>query len=154
MGAFSRAKGKRGERLTATEIREAIPELAAGVRRGWQSRQGDDDPDVIGLPGFWIEVKKGPKPNVRAALAQATEAVEKKHHPSSSHPRDVPLAVIRDDRKEPFVAMPWDVFLRIMRNHYEMQKTLEDPKYRVTPPPSAPAEEKNIEGAEKTEPAA
>lgn len=105
MGMRSRRKGKKGERATATEIREALPELAGQVRRGWQSRRGDDDPDVIGLPGTWLEIKTGKQPNPRAALAQAIE---------ESKGRGIPIAVIRDDRKEPFAALRWPDLLAII----------------------------------------
>lgn len=105
MGRAQRQKGKRGERATAAELRAALPYLADKIRRGWQAREGDDDPDVI-LPGFWVENKSGKQPNVRAALKQAVE---------DSKGRGVPLAVIRDDRKEPFCLMRWSDMLELLK---------------------------------------
>jgi hypothetical protein len=118
MGVMQRRKGKRGERATATEIREALPELAARVRRGWQARDGADAADVIapGLP-YWIEVKSGRKPNPRAALEQAREAVRK------ARSDDVPVAVIRDDRSTPFAVLPWDALLRLLVLEYRTAGT-------------------------------
>lgn len=106
MGLMSRQKGKRGERLLAAELRAALPEHAAGIRRGWQSREGDDDPDIVGVPGVWFENKVGVQPNPRAALAQATEA---------SRGRGVPIAVVRDDRRPPFVVLHLVDFLPMLR---------------------------------------
>ena len=105
MGLSQRQKGKRGERATAAEIRAALPHLADRVRRGWQSRQGDDEPDVI-LPGYWIEVKHGRQPNVRAALRQAVD--------DSAGRGVVPVAVVRDDRREPFAVIRWADLLALL----------------------------------------
>ena len=58
------------------------------IRRGWQSREGDDEPDVVGVPNFWIECKRQKRTNFRAALRQAQDA-------SPEHL--LPLAICRDD---------------------------------------------------------
>lgn len=105
MGKSQRQKGKRGERATAAELREALPAYADIIRRGWQTRQGDDDSDVI-LPGYWPEVKTGKQPNIRAALKQAVE---------DSKGRGIPLAIIRDDRKEPICALRWSDMLQLLK---------------------------------------
>lgn len=97
MSNKQREKGKRGERACAAELREALPELAADIMRGWQARLGSDAPDVL-LPGYWLEVKSGRQPNPRQALRQAIEA---------SNGRGTPLACIRDDRREPFAVIRW-----------------------------------------------
>lgn len=57
MSKASRDKGKRGEQEVARIVRHFLPDLADEVRRGWQCREGDDAPDVEGLP-WWIEVKR------------------------------------------------------------------------------------------------
>lgn len=100
-------KGKVGERLTALDVREAFPWIADQVRRGWQSRKGSDDPDVIGLPKIWLESKKGRQPNPRGALAQAAKDSKGRGH--------YPVAVIRDDRSKPFVVLYWADFLELIR---------------------------------------
>jgi hypothetical protein len=66
-------------------------------------------PDVD-CPVFWPEAKRGRKPNVRAALRQATDAAPKGR---------VPVAVIRDDRAEAFVALSLDDFLELVREWWE-----------------------------------
>lgn len=98
-GAMSRRKGHRFERELVHQFREAMP--GAEVRRGFQSRSGEEAPDVE-CPVFWIEAKRGKKPNVRAALKQANNATPKGR---------IPVAVIRDDREEAFVALSLDDFL-------------------------------------------
>ena len=103
MGALSRRKGAAWERELVHIFREAMP--GADVRRGLQCRGGEEVPDVD-CPVFWPEAKRGKKPNVRAALRQATDAAPKGR---------IPLAVIRDDRAEAFVALPLDDFLELVR---------------------------------------
>ena len=106
-GARSRRKGARFERELVHQFREAMP--GADVRRGLQWRGGDEVPDVD-CPVLWLESKRGKKPNVRAALRQATDAAPKGR---------IPLAVIRDDRAEAFVAMSLADFLELLREWWE-----------------------------------
>jgi len=55
MSSFSRNKGARGERLAAAEIKKIT-----GVNVERAARNGvDGSTDVVGLPGFAIEVKFG-----------------------------------------------------------------------------------------------
>ena len=103
MGARSRRKGARYERELVHWFRERMP--GAEVKRGLQSRSGEDAADVE-VPYFWPESKRGKKPNVRAALAQATEAAPKGR---------TPIAVIRDDRSEAFVVMSLEDFGELVR---------------------------------------
>lgn len=111
MGKSQRDKGKRGERSTVNEVKAAWPGLADAVKRGWQAREGFDAPDVDGVPGLWIEVKAGKKPNPRSALLQAEEA----RAACPGRCLDVAIAVIRDDREEPFVVLRWADFLEIAK---------------------------------------
>lgn len=106
MGAGSRRKGVAFERELVQRFREALPE--SGARRGLQSRSGKEAPDVE-VPPFWIEAKRGKKPNVRAALQQAE---------ADAPQGRIPVAVIRDDRCEAFVALPLDYFLIVARHAY------------------------------------
>lgn len=55
MGRKSKAKGARGEREAAAFLREHGFDEA---RRGVQYHGGPDSPDVVGLPGVHIEVKR------------------------------------------------------------------------------------------------
>jgi hypothetical protein len=80
----------------------------AEVRRGLQCR-GEEVADVD-CPVFWVEAKRGKKPNVRAALCQAMNAAPKGR---------IPLAVIRDDRAEAFVVLSLDDFLDLVSEWWE-----------------------------------
>ena len=98
MGARSRTKGANYERELVHRFREAMP--GADVRRGLQCR-GEETADVD-CPVLWVEAKRGKKPSVRAALKQATAAAPRGR---------IPLAIIRDDRAEAFVALSLEDFL-------------------------------------------
>lgn len=104
VSAMSRRKGKVGERMLAADLREAFPELAEQIRRGWQAREGDDDPDVLGVPGFWFESKFIARYNT-SALDQAREAAKG---------RGTPIAVIRANRKQPVAMLDWADLLRLL----------------------------------------
>ena len=103
MGRSEREKGKRGERTTAKVIAERFN---VDAHRGWQARDGADAPDVVGLSGWWIEVKSGKRLSPKAALEQADEARK---------PDDVPVAVLRSDRERPMAIMFWEDLLHLMQ---------------------------------------
>ena len=101
-GKFSRDKGRRGEQQTARELRAALGSGAI-VRRGAQSREGRDEPDVVveGRP-WWIEVKtwwerKSWNDHV-AALHQAEQACLESENPSG-----IAWVVVRENRRPPMV---------------------------------------------------
>lgn len=64
----SRRKGKAGEREAAAKLREV---LGADARRGAQHRGGPDSPDVDGVPGLHVEVKRCESLRMYDAMAQA-----------------------------------------------------------------------------------
>jgi hypothetical protein len=107
MGALSRRKGAAYERELANMFRAVMP--GADIRRGIQYRSGEEAPDVD-CPVFWIEAKRGKQPNVRAALRQARDCAPQGR---------VPLAVIRDDREEAFVALSLEDFLDFVKEWWE-----------------------------------
>jgi hypothetical protein len=105
MGALSRRKGHNWERAVAKRFREVFPD----ARRGTQTRQGYEAPDVE-TPVFWIEAKVGRRTNPKAALAQALEAM-------SNNPEAkglIPIAVCKDDRCEPTVTLGLEDFLELV----------------------------------------
>lgn len=102
MGKAQREKGKRGERATAKEIAD---KLGVDAHRGWQARDGADAPDVVGLDGWWVEVKSGKALSPKAALKQADDA--RRLH-------DVPVAVLRYDREKPMAIMYWEDLLHLI----------------------------------------
>ena len=63
----SRQKGARGERELAKVLRAEGYEC----RRGQQFSAANGDPDVVGLPGIWIECKRVERLQIYDALAQA-----------------------------------------------------------------------------------
>lgn len=100
MGRMQREKGRRWEAELAARWRERF---GLKTKRGiGQMRNASEVSDVDGLPGFWVEAKCGAMPNPRAALTQAIEA---------SGDRNLwCVAVVKDDRRAPFVAMTLDDF--------------------------------------------
>ena len=105
-GATSRRKGARFERELVHLFRAAMP--GAEVRRGLQCR-GEEVADVE-CPVFWVEAKRGKKPNIRAALRQAMEAAPKGR---------MPITVVRDDRAEAMVTLLLDDFLALVSAWWE-----------------------------------
>jgi hypothetical protein len=102
-GARSRRKGASYERELAKLFREAMP--GADIKRGLgQCRSAGEVADVD-CPHFWVEAKRGKMPNPRAALAQANAAAP---------PGRIPIAVVRDDRAEAFVALSLEDFLDLV----------------------------------------
>jgi Holliday junction resolvase len=67
MGKSQREKGKRGERELASILRG----YGYDAHRGAQYHGGNDSPDVTGLPGIHIEVKRTEALRIWDALAQA-----------------------------------------------------------------------------------
>lgn len=63
----SRAKGKRGE----LELVKVLKGYGYDAHRGVQYHGGPGSPDVVGLPGIHIEVKRVEKLNIYDAIAQA-----------------------------------------------------------------------------------
>ena len=108
-GNHSRRKGANYERELVWLFAEALP--GVDVRRGMQFRSGAEVPD-IDAPPFWIESKRGRKPNIRAALKQVIAETPQGR---------IPLAVIRDDREAPFVVMLLDDFLDLISEWFELR---------------------------------
>lgn len=67
MGKTSREKGKRGEREVAALLRE----YGYDAKRGVQYQGGPQSPDVTGLPGIHIEVKRTERLHLWDALVQS-----------------------------------------------------------------------------------
>ncbi|MCA9655700.1 MAG: hypothetical protein KC501_37670 [Myxococcales bacterium] len=78
MGKSSRRKGGDYEREVARAVHDA---LGTEARRGYQRKGGDEEPDVVGLPGWWPECKYGQRATISAQLEagweQATEGAAK-----------------------------------------------------------------------------
>jgi hypothetical protein len=107
-GARSRRKGAGFERWTAKTFREALGDES--IRRGFQARSGAEAPDVD-VPGWWIECKHHRRVNVFAALAQAVAVA-----PAGR----TPIAVVKNDREEPIVALRLADFLALIARAHEV----------------------------------
>jgi len=106
-GARSRNKGIAYERELVHRFREAMP--GADIKRGFQVRSGEEAADVD-CPVFWVESKRGKKPNIRTALAQAVNAAPKGR---------IPIAIVRDDRAEATVTLLLEDFLDFVGEWWE-----------------------------------
>ena len=108
MGSKSQRKGASGERELAAILRE----------RGYDCRRGGslsfgEIPDVVGLPGIHMEVKRVEKLNVVEAMEQAIR--------DSQRMRDgVPALFHRRNRKPWLVTMRLEDWLEL----FEANKTL------------------------------
>ena len=84
MGKKSRDKGKRGERELAGILRD----YGFDARRGVQYCGGADSPDVMGLPGVHIEVKRTESLRLYDALAQSKADAAEEEMPVVIHRRN------------------------------------------------------------------
>lgn len=94
----SNEKGKRGEREFAACLRELFPSLADTLRRGQQHSGSPESPDVVGLPGVHIEVKRVQALNLEAAMSQSVR---------DSGGLSVPIVAHRKNHR------PWMVTVRL-----------------------------------------
>lgn len=95
-GASRRAKGQAFERWLCKDLQPLFERWGCKLTRGLdQSRDGGKvSPDVCGTP-FHIEAKHHAKLDLRAAYEQAVA--------DSEHTRLVPVAIGRENRKQPRV---------------------------------------------------
>lgn len=99
MGKASRDKGKRGEREVAALLREHGFE----ARRGVQYRGGADSPDVVGLPGVHIEVKRTERLDLYGALEQSRR---------ESGEGETPVVIHRRNGREWVVIEPFENWIK------------------------------------------
>jgi hypothetical protein len=100
MGKAQRSKGARGELEFAHALADAlgVPAERRGMYQAQASVSKVPDVDWPGCP-WWLECKRGAKPNHRAALGQAITD-------SGLHGQGrVPVVIARDDRAEAIVVM-------------------------------------------------
>ena len=102
MGKMSREKGKRGERAVAALFREYG---FTDAKRGQQYHGGPDSPDVVGVPGLHIEVKRTERLNLYDALAQAKRDAGE----------ELPVVIHRKNDSEWVVILSFDDFMKLYR---------------------------------------
>jgi len=105
-GKSSRERGKRGERYVAKRIRER---LGIEARRGVQYSGGPDSPDVIGLPGYHIEVKNVNRLNLGKAIKQSIQ---------DSGKDETPIVIHHRDREPWYVTIDFEDFLDMYEKAY------------------------------------
>lgn len=98
----SRRKGAVGEREIAKYLRE---HGFAEARRGQQFKGGADSPDVVGLTGFHIEVKRVERLDLNAAMEQSIR---------DSAPDETPIVVHRRNNDYWKVTMRLDDFMEVI----------------------------------------
>ena len=99
----SRRKGAVGEREIATYLRE---HGFTEARRGQQFHGGSDSPDVVGMTGFHIEVKRVERLDLNAAMEQSIRDAAK---------NEIPVVFHRRDRDYWKVTMRLDDFMNMLR---------------------------------------
>lgn len=107
MGKASREKGKRGERELASRLRE----YGYDARRGVQYQGGKDSPDVVGLPGIHIEVKRTERLELYGALSQS----------KGDAGNDKPVVIHRKNNSEWVVIQPLEDWIELFRA-WEVEK--------------------------------
>lgn len=102
MSRMSRNKGKVGER----EVAELLRAHGINGRRGVQYRGGADSPDVLGLDGFHIEVKRTEAFRLYPAMEQAK---------SERAAGDIPVVFHRANQRPWVVVLDAADFLTLVR---------------------------------------
>ena len=98
----SRRKGAVGEREIAKYLRE---HGFAEARRGQQFKGGADSPDVTGLTGFHIEVKRCQRLDLQSAMSQSIR---------DSAQDEIPIVVHRRNNDYWKVTMRLDDFMEVI----------------------------------------
>lgn len=98
----AKRKGKVGELQVASLLRS----YGFEARRGQQYKGTEDSPDVIGLPGHHVEVKRRERWKIRQWLTKCEEEA----------PQDtVPILFVRENRGEWVVVLDAHDYLALMK---------------------------------------
>tara|TARA_B100000809_G_scaffold251621_1_gene285309 strand:- start:1728 stop:2060 length:333 start_codon:yes stop_codon:yes gene_type:complete len=108
MGKMQRDKGAGWERDVARRLRDVMP--GCDAKRGFQTRGGAAECADVTAGPLHIECKVGKRPPVRAALLTATTTCPKGM---------IPVAVIKEDRKPPYVVLLLDDFEDFLKEWWE-----------------------------------
>ena len=105
----SRTKGKRGE----LEAAHLLKEYGYEARRGQQFSGANGDPDVVGLPGVHIEVKRVEKLNLYEAVAQSVRDAKE---------GEIPIVLHRKNRAKWLVTMPFEEWMKLYKARESVEK--------------------------------
>lgn len=101
-GLTSRHKGQRGER----EVADILRKYGHDARRGFQSRGGKEEPDVVSsLPNHRLEVKRQEKLNIWQSLLQCEDDLP------ADDDATIPAVVFRRNRSRWYIALPFEDYL-------------------------------------------
>jgi hypothetical protein len=95
VSASQRRKGATGERAIANALKPTFPDAKRGIG---QARAGAEVPDVDGVPGIWIEVKRRKAATTSTILDALTQA-------SIATDGRTPVVVVQSDREHPIACM-------------------------------------------------
>src|SRR5258708_19604961 len=112
----SKMKGKVGE----LEFVHYLKERGYEARRGQQFQGGNDSPDVIGLPGHHVEVKRTEALRLHDALAQANR---------DAAAGTVPLVAYRRNRAGWVAILDMDHYIDMVKRIEEQEIELENAWY-------------------------
>ena len=98
----SRTKGKRGE----LEVAHILKDYGYHARRGQQFSGANGDPDVVGLPGVHIEVKRVEKLNIDSAMAQSI---------NDAREGEIPIVMHRKNRAAWMVTMQFEDWIQLYK---------------------------------------
>lgn len=104
MGRSSQQKGKRGEE----ELAEQLRQYGYEIQRGGSLTFGEV-PDLVGLPGVHVEVKRVEKLNVYEAMQQAVDDSARFHD-------GMPAVFWRRNRRRWLVVMLLDDWMKLYRS--------------------------------------
>ncbi len=108
MGKMSRDKGKEGER----ELAKILRGYGFEARRGVQYKGGSDSPDVVGLDGVHIEVKRCERLELWKAIMQSC---------GDSAPNEIPAVFHRKNKMPWVVVLPLDGFIKLYKGAHDEQ---------------------------------
>lgn len=117
MGKSERLKGANGEREVARKFRDYGIELLRVPNSGGLQRRPEEHGDLLGLPGFNVEIKRQEKANVWAWCEQSE---------SDALPNTVPLVIFRRNRTKWRVILPLDDFIEMYLNANRTKKNNSD----------------------------
>lgn len=123
MGKMSRDKGKVGEREIAAILKE---NGFADARRGVQYKGGAGSPDVVGLPGIHIEVKRVEALQLWPAMEQAK---------AEAAVGEMPVVLHRKNNKPWVAILPLEDFLRMRQERAALQDMLRTALDQTSNPP-------------------
>jgi len=107
MSKMQQEKGRKGEREVARINREFGFEAS---KRGVQYQGSPDSPDVVGIPGVHLEVKRVEKLHLWPAYDQACD---------DAGEGEYPVVVHRSNRRPWLAILPYKDFLEIYKGYLE-----------------------------------